>query len=141
VSGYASLTQPYLALADTFNVVVQCSDGSHGTFELSQGAPTASRGGASFKVTGKDGWIDVCDANDGYIIILHSGDNRGGKSSEEWSVQAEGVEKEVEWFFMAVQGQATTNIGDPRGALIDVAFIEAGLNSCGEKVSLEKYYN
>ncbi|KIJ57309.1 hypothetical protein M422DRAFT_57632 [Sphaerobolus stellatus SS14] len=123
VSGYASLTQDFLSPADILTVAVQCSDGSHGIFELSQGTPMDSRGSSTFKVTGHDGWANVSDAEDGYRVCLHTRRSDGTEEMH-WIIKADVLEKEIEWFL------------HPKGAVRDVAFIEAGLNSHGEKIEL-----
>ena len=138
LSAHVSLSQKHLAPSDTFTAVSMSSDGSHGLFELSEGASTNSRGEDVFKVTGKDGWIDVVSQGSGiYRVILHAvkGD---GEEEVVLEVKKEGVKKELEYFVDAVHGGEGEGIGDLRGALRDVAFIEAGLGSKGEQVDLEK---
>ena len=51
--------------------------------------------------------------------------------------KSRGVEEELKSFFDAVDGKPTEAVGDPLGALRDVAFIQAALTSAGELVSLD----
>lgn len=51
-------------------------------------------------------------------------------------LQWKGVEVELASFFDAFHGAKSDPLGDPTGALRDVAFIEAALNSEGNLVSL-----
>ncbi|KAJ2986039.1 hypothetical protein NUW54_g9927 [Trametes sanguinea] len=46
-----------------------------------------------------------------------------------------GIRKEIEGFVQAIDG-ADDGVDDPRGTLVDVAFIEAALNSDGAPVDL-----
>lgn len=100
------------------------------------GAPVNSRGESALKITGKDGWIDVVDSST-TRVILHSEANDGEKE-QVFEFKGEGVKKEVEYFVDTIHGGKGENIGDPREALRDVAFIEAGLKSKGEKIDLGK---
>lgn len=141
LSGYVSLNQDHLAPKDTFTVVAQCSDGSHGLFELGEGGPSSSRTGKSFQVTGKDGWIDVVAKGNKFVVDLWTvkRDEKGNVIKEEkenYVFESDGIKKELEAFVEAVQGGEGGGLGDPREALRDVAFIEAGLKSKGEKVVL-----
>ena len=138
ISAHVSLAQEHLAPSDTFTAAVLSSDDSQGVFELSMGAPVDSRGEDAFKVTGKDGWIDVINQSPGvYRVVLHTA-GKEGEDEESFEIKGEGVKKELEYFVDAVNGGKGEGIGNPREALRDVAFIEAGLGSKGEKVDLEK---
>ncbi|KIJ28562.1 hypothetical protein M422DRAFT_189558, partial [Sphaerobolus stellatus SS14] len=150
LSGYVSLVQPYLAPTDTLTVVAQSSDGSHGTFELSKAAPTPSRKAASpnFKVTGTEGWIDLSlkwgEGGAKFEVTLWKRVEKAGEKGvyeevkEEWAIKGEGVDKEVEWWIEELRGieGEGKGLGEPREALRDVKFIEAGLNSKGERITL-----
>jgi predicted dehydrogenase len=136
LSAYVALAQEHLAPTDTFTAVSSSSDGSHGLFELSMGAPINSRSEDVLKITGKDGWIDVIDAED-YRVVLHT-TTKEGENEQVFEFKSQGVEKELEYFVDTVNGGKGEGIGDPREALRDVAFIEAGLKSKGEKVDLER---
>jgi len=148
LSGYATLLQSYLPPQDTFTVTALSSDGSHGTFELAQGAPASSRTGQSFNVTGEKGWIRMSQTKGVYKVELWvSVEKKVGEETkheevkEEWEIKSEGVEVEVGWFVDDVSGKEGDwdgkHAGNPREALRDVAFIEAGLKSNGEKMSLQ----
>lgn len=137
LSAHVSLAQEHLAPTDTFIAVSSCSDGSHGVFELSMGAPINSRNENVLKIAGKDGWIDVIDEKDYRIVVLHTR-TKDGENEQNFEFKREGVKKEIEYFVDAVNGGKGEGVGDPREALRDVAFIEAGLNSKGEKIDLEK---
>jgi predicted dehydrogenase len=137
LSAYVSLAQEHLAPSDTFTAVSLSSDGSHGVFELSSGAPVDSRDEDSLKITGKDGWIDVTESSGIYRVVLHT-HKKDGEDHQVFEIKGEGVKKEIEYFVDAVHGGKGEGIGDPKEALRDVAFIEAGLGSKGGKVDLEK---
>ncbi|KAF8478829.1 oxidoreductase family protein [Gautieria morchelliformis] len=137
LSAYVSLAQEHLAPSDTFTAVSLSSDGSQGVFELSSGAPVDSRNESALKVTGKDGWIDVTHSGGVYRVVLHTA-TKDGENHQVFEIKGEGVKKEIEHFVDAVHGGKGEGIGNPKGALRDVAFIEAGLGSKGEKVDLEK---
>jgi predicted dehydrogenase len=106
------------------------------------GAPVDSRGDTAFKVTGTKGWIDVTSSAGTYRIVLRTNPaKKDGATKEDeqvFEIKGEGVKKEIEYFVEAVKGGKGLGIGEPRGALRDVAFIEAGLGSKGESVDLEK---
>lgn len=140
LSAHVSLAQKHLAPSDTFTAVSLSSDGSQGLFELSMGAPVDSRGENSFKVTGKGGWIQVSESSGGNRVVLHTVE-KAGEGEEVFEFKREGVKKEFEFFVDAVQGGKGEGVGDPREALRDVAFIEAGLGSNGEKIDLERLVN
>ncbi|KAF8525517.1 oxidoreductase family protein [Hysterangium stoloniferum] len=137
LSAHVSLNLEHLAPADTFTALSQSSDGSHGLFELVPGAPNSSRDTDWFKITGKDGWIDVRFVEPVYKVSVHR-NRKEGEDLEVLEIKGEGVKKEIEHFLGALHGKTSEDIGDPREALRDVAFIQAGLNSKGEKVDLEK---
>jgi len=68
-----------------------------------------------------------------YILKLVGADGK-----EEVSAYANvGVRKEIEYFVKAIQGDADKN-GEPRGALRDVAIIQAALTSNGHLVDIGK---
>ncbi|KAF8581203.1 oxidoreductase family protein [Ramaria rubella] len=137
LSAHVSLAQKHLPPKDTFTAVALCSDGSHGLYELSMGAPVASRGDNGFKITGKDGWIDVSQSSGVYRVVLHTA-TKDGENEQVFEIKSEGIQKELEYFVDAVRGGEGEGLGDPRAALRDVAFIEAGLKSNGEKIDLER---
>jgi len=138
LAGHVSLNLKHLAPTDSFTVIAQSSDGSHGLFELSEGAPNPSRNTKWFKITGQEGWIDVRPAPGGVVKITLHKSKKQDEDVQVLEIKSEGVKKEIEYWVNAVHGEKTENVGDPREALRDVAFIEAGLKSKGEKIDLEK---
>lgn len=162
LSGFASLNADWLAPHDTINAVVKSADGSHGVFELSVAAPTQSRASASngngIIVTGTNGYItvDQATARDPvtgteqpvFRVVIRSvsrdadGKQVGPEREEVIDEPMRGVELQLASFFAAaLEGKGNNDgngLGSPRGALCDVAFIEAALNSHGELVDLEK---
>ncbi|KZT08081.1 oxidoreductase family protein [Laetiporus sulphureus 93-53] len=152
VSGFASLTKSYLAPHDTINAAVRSADGSHGLVELTWGAPTASRSNLAFSgitVTGADGWLSVNQVKvvdgshpvEGIRTTVHIAkrdeDGRDlGEVEEILDRTMDGVPKELEGFVNAIRGD-DNGLGNPQGALKDVAFIQAGLNSNGRPVDID----
>lgn len=55
---------------------------------------------------------------------------------EELVHESDGVQKEIGYFIDVVNGKKDEGFGDPRGALMDVALIEAALKSDGKPVTL-----
>lgn len=151
LSGFASLNKDYLKPHDTLNAVVKAADGSHGTFELTFAAPTESRSqqGNGITITGNSGWLSVAqakvqdDSNASQKSVLRTKikyvtEVNGKPGPEEEEVIDEpvgGVESELKSFFEAIEGN-DDGLGDPTGALKDVAFIQAALNSEGHLVDL-----
>ncbi|KAH7920870.1 NAD(P)-binding protein [Leucogyrophana mollusca] len=155
LSGFASLNKDWLAPHDTINTIIKAADGSHGIFELSFAAPSASRSsvGNGTIITGTDGWLSVSqtkvkDSVTGgdksvFRVIIKSAktDAHGklGPEKEEIIDEAvRGVEVELASFFAAAFEGKDDGLGDPLGALRDVAIIEAALNSEGQPINLEK---
>lgn len=155
ISGFASLNTEWLAPHDTINAIIKCADGSHGIFELSVAAPTQSRAsvGNGTVITGTNGYItvdeiDVKDPVTGeekpvFRVIIRSvaKDTHGKVGCEREEVIDEpvrGVELELASFFAVALEGKQDGLGDPRGALQDVAIIEAALKSNGELINLEK---
>ncbi|KAJ7656343.1 oxidoreductase family protein [Mycena polygramma] len=148
LSGFASLNHEYLKPHDTIHAVAKADSHFHGIVELSFGAPTKSVPSSdAYVITGSEGWISVNFAKvegKGQVlrILIKRVVKVEGKPSEEAEelvdVPMKGVEAEFASFFDAIAGKETLDIGDPRGALNDVAFIQAGLNSGGELVDLVK---
>ncbi|TDL27834.1 NAD-binding protein [Rickenella mellea] len=147
ISSFASLNKDYLAPLDTINAVVKAEDGSHGIFELSFAAPTSSRSssGNGFFVTGTDGWLEVANAKikdgvNGIRITIHivTKDKNGKILDEKVELieeESKGVEAEISHFLEIIKGN-DGGLGDPWGALKDVAFIQACLDSQGQLVDL-----
>jgi len=168
VSGIASLTREYLKPQDTIQAVIQAEASSnqsahppHGIFELTFSAPpgysrnvltvTGTGGNLTMTTTnkvpskgdevlakaspfgskGKDGAQEVPHIR----ISIVSGDD--GNKKEEVDTISSGVVTEIEGFVKAINGEDDGN-GEPRGALQDVAFIEACLQSQGRPVDMKK---
>lgn len=138
---------------DTINVVLKAADGSHGILELTFAAPTQSRTkeGNGTIITGDSGWLsvnqasvqDASTASQKSVLrttIRSVVEVDGKPSTEKEEVIDEpvrGVEEEFSSFFKAIQGQNDDGLGDPAGALQDVALIQAALNSDGQLVDLQ----
>jgi hypothetical protein len=156
LTGFASLNKDWLAPHDTINATIKTADGSHGIFELSFAAPSPSRssagGGGGIIVTGTDGWLQVqqtqaCDfvynvKKPVFRITIKSAtrDANGVLGPEKEEVIDEpirGVEREQASFFAALDGK-DDGLGNPFGALKDVAVIQAALTSDGKLIDLEK---
>ncbi|KAI8989027.1 oxidoreductase family protein [Trametes punicea] len=143
VSAFASLAKDILLPHDTINAVVKSDDGSHGLVELTWGAPTLSRSkeaGNNITITGTEGWIEVTRMN-GIIrvsvkTIARDKDGKPtGETAEVIDEKEVGVQREIQGFLQAIHG-SDDGVDDPRGTLVDVAFIEAALNSNGAPVDL-----
>ncbi len=150
LSGYASLNQPHLAPHDTINATIQTTDGSHGLVELTFGSPVPSRStlaNSGITVTGSEGWISIVNASnaDGKGVLritvrTVTKDEKGrdnGETEEVIEEEVRGVKVEVASFLDAING-SDDGFGEPLGALKDVAFIQAALNSNGAPVDLVK---
>jgi predicted dehydrogenase len=124
--------------------LIRSEDGSHGIFELSFGLPSSVGKGALFRITGTDGTLKLDN--------IEKKDEETGKNKSHYRVQITnnkteqveeitevgcGVEKELESFAACIKG-TDDGLGSPRGALQDVAIIEAALNSQGSVVDLQK---
>ncbi|CCL99375.1 uncharacterized protein FIBRA_01393 [Fibroporia radiculosa] len=152
LSGFASLSKEWLAPHDTINAVVKSADGAHGIVELTWGAPTASRSEKAFNgitITGTEGWLSVNQVKviDGsrpvgglrVTIRTVKRDQDGkeiGETEEIIDKETDGVPNEIRFFINAILG-SDNGLGSPAGALKDVAFIQAGLNSNGSPIDLE----
>ena len=107
-------------------------------------SPTASKPVPDgITITGSDGWLSATTIYaEGVVrITIKSVVHAEGKPDEEREEiidePIQGVQRELESFFAATKG-ADDGLGDPLGALRDVAFIQAGLDSNGTLVDLEK---
>ena len=155
LSGFASLNVEWLAPHDTINALIKSADGSHGIFELSVAAPTQSRSsvGNGTIITGTDGYITInqTKAKDPVtgeeksvfrVVIKSVTRDADGKVGPEREVVIDepvrGVELELASFFAVALEGKEDGLGSPRGALQDVAIIEAALNSNGKLIDLEK---
>ncbi|KAJ7464635.1 oxidoreductase family protein [Mycena latifolia] len=148
LSSFASLNHEYLKPHDTIHAVAKAGSAFHGIVELSFGFPTKSVPSSNaFVITGSEGWMTVNFAKaegTGSVvrIVIKRAVKVEGKPTEEVEevvdIPQKGVEAEFASFFDAVAGKQTLDLGNPLGALNDVAFIQAGLNSGGELVDLGK---
>ena len=153
VSGFASLNREFLKPEDTINAVVQSADGSHGVLDLTWGAPTASaaeRAAKGITVVGTDGWLSLQSVKivDGpkpvggtrITVVTAKKDKDGnvtGETEEVIDKVSDGVPNEIRFFVNAING-SDDGLGTPQGALRDVAFIEAALNSKGAAIDVDK---
>ncbi|KZP29864.1 oxidoreductase family protein [Athelia psychrophila] len=144
ISGFASLNKDYLAPHDTIHTIMRCADGSQGIFELSFAAPFPSltQAGNGVTVTGTCGWLLVTQNQDVITTTIRSMTKVDGElESEKEEVIEEknwrGVECELKSFLNVIAGE-DDGLGNPLGALRDVAIIQAALNSQGKLVDLDK---
>jgi predicted dehydrogenase len=146
VSSFASLNKTYLAPHDTIHAIAKSTSDFHGMVEISFASPTQSLPVADeFTVTGTGGWLSVNqtaapDSDTSVVRVVITSNLRGDSAMvaerEEVIVEPRrGVEAEMEGFFEALKG-GNDGLGDPRGALRDVAFIEAALRSGGQLVDI-----
>ncbi|KAH7908442.1 hypothetical protein BJ138DRAFT_355779 [Hygrophoropsis aurantiaca] len=149
LSGFASLNKEWLAPHDTINTIIKAADGSHGIFELSFAAPAASRSavGNGTIITGTEGWLSVSQTkvNDKAVLRVtiksakpDAHGKLGPEKEEVIDEEVRGVQVELAGFFAAAYEQRDDGLGDPFGALKDVAIIEAALNSEGQPIDLVK---
>ncbi|KAL6298949.1 oxidoreductase family protein [Sparassis latifolia] len=153
LSGFASLNKKWLAPHDTINSVVQSADGSHGIIEMTFAAPLPSRSqtaGNGITMTGTDGYLTV-----NQVQVIDGGSSVGrfritlrtvqkdangketGEAEEIIDKPVDGVPQELARFLKAVTGEDDGK-GDARGALADVAVIQASLTSNGSPIDLQK---
>ncbi|KAH9924981.1 oxidoreductase family protein [Epithele typhae] len=145
LAAHASLTHDILPPHDTIHALVATASGAHGLVELSWGAPVpsrAARAAGGIAVTDTDGWLEVGRAAGGDAVRCVARcavrDARGrvaGETEEVVEAERAGVRREIASWLAAVRGE-DDGINGPRGALADVAFIEAALNSGGKEVDL-----
>lgn len=140
LSSFASLHRPQLPPHDTIHAVVSLADSkAHGIVELSFGAPLPSRAavdGQGLIITGTSGWINIYNFNKESERYIKVELYEEGKEKQEFEDKVQGVEREVENFVKLVAGKGDSGFGIPEGALSDVSFIEAALNSQGKLVQL-----
>ncbi|KAJ7087726.1 hypothetical protein C8R43DRAFT_1050978 [Mycena crocata] len=147
LSGFASLNFDYLKPHDTIHAVVKAGSHFHGIVELTFGFPTSAPPSDHFVITGSEGYMTVNFVKiegKGQVlrVIIKRTVKVEGKPTEVVEEVIDnpgmGVEAEFGSFFDAIAGKETPSLGDPFGALKDVAFIQAGLNSAGELIDLTK---
>lgn len=144
LTGIASLNRKHLAPHDTIHTLIRSEDGSHGIFELSFGLPSAP-GTDTFRVTGTDGTLIITKFNklaedpskgEQRHIKVQIISTKDGKT-EEMIEKSCGVQKELSNFAAHIKGH-DDGLGSPVGALRDVAIIQAGLDSNGSTIDLER---
>ncbi|QRV98889.1 histone-lysine N-methyltransferase SETD1 [Ceratobasidium sp. AG-Ba] len=166
LSGFASLTREYLAPVDTVQVVIQADRSAgahppHGVFELTFAAP-AGLSRNLLTVIGTEGYLTLTNVsktpdekdlrlanaapfakkgpsgslNVTYIrTTIKKGED--GSNVEEYDTIGSGVATEIDSFVKALNGQDDGK-GNPRGALQDVAIIQAALQSGGKPVDVKR---
>lgn len=143
LSGFASLNRKHLAPHDTIHALIRSEDGSHGIFELTFGLPS-SDGSKLLRVNGTEGTLKLSGfkqknestgENDWYYRAEITNAKTG--ETEVITEKSCGVEKELESFAASIKGN-DDGLGSPRGALQDVAIIQAGLNSNGTVIDLQQ---
>ncbi|KAG8991204.1 hypothetical protein FRB94_012694 [Tulasnella sp. JGI-2019a] len=148
VTGHASLIKEYLAPHDTIQSILQTSSDAHGIFELSFASPNKAHASSGIEITGTSGFVRIANTNKlpgrggadprpRYVVNVVG---RDGKE-EVAEYENKGVEKEIEYFVKAVLGEnddpAVEGKGEPRGAVRDVAVIQASLTSNGKLVDIK----
>ncbi|THU90451.1 oxidoreductase family protein [Dendrothele bispora CBS 962.96] len=146
VSGFASLTKDYLAPHDAIHTIVRAGPDVHGLVEMTFASPVPTKPPAdNILITGTDGWLSVNHANDaeGGIKILikklvkkGSEEDKVEETEESFRFPIIGVQEEFRAFFAKIDGVEGFEAGDPKDALLDVAFIQAALTSEGKLVDL-----
>ncbi|GAV99074.1 oxidoreductase family protein [Lentinula edodes] len=151
LSGFASLNKEYLSPHDTIHCVVRAQSHYHGIVEMTFASPTKSIPAAeNLVITGSKGWLACNTTSEGFKIVVKVVEEKeSGKTGEEAeykereeiiSFPRKGVETELAAFFDAIgrqgTGESALDIGNPREALKDVAFIQAALNSEGNLIDL-----
>ncbi|KAG8851646.1 hypothetical protein FRB96_009142 [Tulasnella sp. 330] len=147
VTGHASLTKAYLAPHDTIQSILQTSSGAHGIFDVSFASPNKQHASSQIVITGSSGCIQISNTNKvpdrggsdprpRYMVKVVGQDGE----SEVSEFPSSGVEREIEYFsktVMSVKDDAVVEgKGEPRGALRDVAVIQASLMSLGQLVNI-----
>ncbi|KAF9076906.1 hypothetical protein BDP27DRAFT_1312801 [Rhodocollybia butyracea] len=147
LSGFASLNKDYLIPHDTIHSVVRAGHHYHGIVEMTFASPTKSTPkGDNIVITGTDGWLACNKVRDSLELVIKVRVKEEGKPEEEQEYQEKeqtlsypsrnGVEDELLDFFNKIQGREALDIGRPRNALKDVAFIQAALTSEGKLIDL-----
>ncbi|KAI1786206.1 oxidoreductase family protein [Ganoderma leucocontextum] len=145
LSAHASLAKDILPPHDTINAIARVENGAHGIVELSWGTPVPTRAAEahnSISVTGTDGWLEITRPPGVFRVTVKTAtrDEKGKRVGEQTEVIEEkegGVQFEIAGFLEALDGK-DDGLDGPRGTLLDVAFIEAALNSGGAPVDVAK---
>jgi len=160
LAAFASLEKEYLAPHDTIHAIVKAGHRINGSLNMTWAHPTKGRpeGTDGYLIIGTKGWISVrqltlpgADAPILRVLIKTRGVPGTGlvgggdgasevqESEEVHEFAVQGVVRELESFFLAVSGKDDgLGLGDPLGALQDVAFLEAALKSNGEVADLKR---
>jgi len=147
LSSFASLNKKHLAPHDTINAIVKCSSHAHGIVEMSFANPTESPAiPETLIITGSTGSITITSSGGVYktniVTVVKEEGKPDGVHEELLEEKGRGVEEELESFVKAMGGQDDgLGFGDPRGALADVAFIQAALHSEGQLLDLSEEKN
>ena len=143
LSAHASLAKDILPPHDTINAIARVANGAHGIVELSWGTPVPTRATDahnSISVTGTEGWLEIARAPGVFRITVKTAkrDEKGKRVGEQMEVIEEkevGVQLEIAGFLEALDGN-DNGLDGPRGTLVDVAFIQAALNSDGAPIDV-----
>jgi len=134
LTGFASLNKEYLAPCDSVHAVVRAGKQIHGIVDMTWAWPTKSRTSSdTFVISGTDGWISISVDN---AIVRVKTVSRPKNVEETIEKPLIGVQAELASFCDGIAGIDTMNIGEPVGALRDVAFIQAALGSNGTLVNV-----
>jgi len=113
----------------------------HGSILISFALPDLPAEGktpASLVVTTLNGKLEISAAPDSYTVKTWGANGSDVKATEKKGGKS-GVPTEIDMFARAVAGTGKDepDLGTPRGALWDLAVIEAALHSNGKPVSLD----
>ncbi|KZT59962.1 NAD(P)-binding protein [Calocera cornea HHB12733] len=140
LAGFATLLNEHLAPHDCIHATLKCADGAQGVFNLNSGAG-GYEGGGGTSILGTDGSIEVQhfskEGKPWIRAVLKEG-KKGAQKTETFEHASCGVLEEQRYFVDAVNGKNDNDYGNPRGALEDVAVIQAGLTSEGSKVEFSQ---
>ncbi|KAJ2928136.1 hypothetical protein H1R20_g8960, partial [Candolleomyces eurysporus] len=146
LSAFASSNKEYLKPHDTINAIVKSDERFHGIVELTWGFPTNAKPQTDgFVVTGSKGWMTINHLWSPPVVkvviksITEAEDGKEEVVEEVIEETGRGVEFELRSFFDAIAGRDDgLGLGDPSAALVDVAVIQAALNSHGNLVALDQ---
>lgn len=147
LTAVSSLNKEYLKPHDTIHAIAQGGNNFHGIMEMTWAFPTKTTPAVDgFTFTGSKGWMSVnriSPPSGPAYIRIHTkiAATAEGLVEEEDSIDipSDGVQAELRSFFGAIQGKDDgLRLGEPKGALFDVAFIQAALNSKGSLIDLER---
>jgi len=140
LSGFAVLLNEHLAPHDCIHATLKCADGAQGFFNLNSGA-SGWEGGGGTTILGSEGSVEVQhfqkEGKPWIRAILKEG-KKGEQKEEVFEHASNGVMEEQRYFFDAVNGKKENDYGNPRGALEDVAVIQASLTSEGNKIEFSQ---